>query len=176
MLSAAPSIPSPTASGGNQLHSSRQLTSDLSKATCTHSQQTVDSAVCPLESPRQSTMSSSSVTSAVSALEESSLMGSISSFISSFFPVAHAEEGEGEDGDSGEEEEDDDEPEDPQETIYADCENSKACAPAKHHFDACQSRVQEGKGFKGEDCIEEFFHLAHCASECTAPKLFKRLV
>lgn len=37
----------------------------------------------------------------------------------------------------------------------AECENSKQCAPAKHHFDECTNRVNEGNGFKGEDCMEE---------------------
>uniref|UniRef100_V5GW57 Ubiquinol-cytochrome C reductase hinge domain-containing protein n=1 Tax=Kalmanozyma brasiliensis (strain GHG001) TaxID=1365824 RepID=V5GW57_KALBG len=46
----------------------------------------------------------------------------------------------------------------------------------EHHFDECTKRVEEGKGFEGENCIEEFFHLSHCAQECTAPKLFRKLV
>jgi len=35
----------------------------------------------------------------------------------------------------------------------------------------------EDPDFKGpkEDCVEEFFHLQHCASQCAAPKLFKIL-
>ncbi|PWN95629.1 Non-heme 11 kDa protein of cytochrome bc1 complex, partial [Tilletiopsis washingtonensis] len=60
--------------------------------------------------------------------------------------------------------------------IYEECENSKKCSAAKHHFDDCQTRVTEGKGFKDENCVEEFFHLAHCASECAAPRLFSKLV
>lgn len=90
--------------------------------------------------------------------------------------------------------------------VPTDCEKSKACAPLKHHFDECTKRVEEGKGFEGENCIEEFckfssililhlsmdshtvltlssvrleskiVHLAHCAQECTAPKLFSKLV
>ncbi|GAC97349.1 ubiquinol-cytochrome c reductase complex subunit [Pseudozyma hubeiensis SY62] len=40
-----------------------------------------------------------------------------------------------------------------------DCEKSKACAPLKHHFDECTKRVEEGKGFEGENCIEEFFRM-----------------
>lgn len=39
--------------------------------------------------------------------------------------------------------------------IYEECENSKACAPAKHHFEECTKRVNEGQGFEGETCIEE---------------------
>ncbi|UZJ53534.1 hypothetical protein CBS101457_002854 [Exobasidium rhododendri] len=111
----------------------------------------------------------------------SSLFDSISSAFSSFFPVAHADEGEddegGDDGkdeggekeeggddkeeeggDAGgeEEEEDDDEPEDIMPGIYEDCENSKECSPAKHHFLECQERVEAGNGFKDENCVEEF--------------------
>jgi hypothetical protein len=37
-----------------------------------------------------------------------------------------------------------------------ECENSKKCSAAKHHFDDCQTRVTEGKGFKDENCVEEF--------------------
>ncbi|PWN33275.1 Non-heme 11 kDa protein of cytochrome bc1 complex [Meira miltonrushii] len=59
--------------------------------------------------------------------------------------------------------------------IYEECENSKGCAPAKHHFMECQERVESGNGFKDENCVEEFFHLAHCASECSAPRVFSKL-
>ena len=61
-----------------------------------------------------------------------------------------------EDAEEEEEEEDEDEPEDPAPAIYEECEKSKACAPLKHHFDECTKRVEEGKGFEGENCIEEF--------------------
>lgn len=40
-------------------------------------------------------------------------------------------------------------------SIYEACQDSKECAPAKHHFEECTNRVNEGKGFKGEDCMEE---------------------
>ncbi|EFE40636.1 hypothetical protein TRV_04686 [Trichophyton verrucosum HKI 0517] len=61
-----------------------------------------------------------------------------------------------------------------------ECSNSKACAPAKHHFDDCVERVtrnSEDPEFKGphEDCVEEFFHLQHCATQCAAPKLWREL-
>ncbi|KAJ9477787.1 Cytochrome b-c1 complex subunit 6, mitochondrial, partial [Pseudozyma hubeiensis] len=136
-------------------------------------------------------MPSSSVTVSLPASGEESVYSSVSSFFSSLLPVAHAEEEssddaeeesedkESEGGDAEEEEEEEeeeDEPEDPAPAIYEDCEKSKACAPLKHHFDECTKRVEEGKGFEGENCIEEFFHLAHCAQECTAPKLFSKLV
>ncbi|GJC89709.1 cytochrome b-c1 complex subunit 6 [Colletotrichum liriopes] len=54
----------------------------------------------------------------------------------------------------------------------------KACAPAKHHYDECVERVTAAadseEGAK-EDCVEEFFHLAHCATQCAAPKLWAKL-
>lgn len=106
-----------------------------------------------------------------------------------------------EEGGDEEEEDEDDEPEDPLPSIYegeqysllykdekmlctnpvtplspfTECENSKECAPAKHHFLECQERVESGNGFKDENCVEEFFHLAHCASECSAPRVFSKL-
>lgn len=61
-------------------------------------------------------------------------------------------------------------------TERAECQNSSGCSEARHHFEECQERVTEGKGYEGEDCVEEFFHLAHCALECAAPKLFAKLV
>ncbi|RQM07700.1 hypothetical protein DH86_00001728 [Scytalidium sp. 3C] len=59
---------------------------------------------------------------------------------------------------------------------------AEAEAPAEneqHHFDECVERVtgaddSEKKG-PHEDCVEEFFHLAHCASACAAPKLWREL-
>ncbi|KAI1106598.1 Non-heme 11 kDa protein of cytochrome bc1 complex [Jackrogersella minutella] len=86
-----------------------------------------------------------------------------------------------EDNDSSEEEaeeeEDEEEIEDPKEKLEEECKNSKACAPAKHHFDECVERVTgaEDSGESKEDCVEEFFHLAHCASQCAAPKLWSVL-
>ncbi|KAJ1032469.1 hypothetical protein NDA16_000493 [Ustilago loliicola] len=135
-------------------------------------------------------MPSSSVTVSLPVAGDESVFSSVSSFFSSLLPVAHAEEEssddneseekeseeESEDAEEEEDEEDEDEPEDPAPAIYEECEKSKACASLKHHFDECTKRVEEGKGFEGENCIEEFFHLAHCAQECTAPKLFAKLV
>ncbi|KAG8169739.1 hypothetical protein KVR01_000484 [Diaporthe batatas] len=76
-----------------------------------------------------------------------------------------------------EEEEDDDEPKDPKEELEEECKESKQCAPAKHHYDECVERVtsQEADGGAKEDCVEEFFHLAHCATACAAPKLWSKL-
>ena len=82
-----------------------------------------------------------------------------------------------EDDEEEEEDEDDDEPKDPKEELEEACKNSKQCAPAKHHFDECVERVtaQEADGEAKEDCVEEFFHLAHCATQCAAPKLWSVL-
>ncbi|KAI4790058.1 Non-heme 11 kDa protein of cytochrome bc1 complex [Aureobasidium sp. EXF-8845] len=84
------------------------------------------------------------------------------------------EEEEAEDEDDEEE----DEPEDPKPKIEEECAKSAECAPHKHHYDHCVERVtkqQEENGKADEDCVEEFFHLAHCATACAAPKLFKQL-
>ena len=50
-----------------------------------------------------------------------------------------------------------------------ECSKTPECAPHKHHFDECVARVtaaeeeeDESKKGKKEDCVEEFFHLAHC--------------
>ncbi|KAK0534524.1 ubiquinol--cytochrome-c reductase subunit 6 [Tilletia horrida] len=99
--------------------------------------------------------------------ESTSVLSSVSSFFSSLLPAGHADEGEdskeGDDGeteeggdDAEEEEEEEDEPEDELPAIYESCENSAKCKSAKSHFEHCQERVSEGKGFHGEDCIEEF--------------------
>ncbi|EEQ85672.2 ubiquinol-cytochrome c reductase subunit 6 [Blastomyces dermatitidis ER-3] len=79
-----------------------------------------------------------------------------------------------------EEEEEEEEVEDIKPKLEEECANSAKCAPAKHHFDECVERVtrnSEDPDFKGphEDCVEEFFHLQHCATKCAAPKLFRAL-
>ncbi|KAL1902377.1 Cytochrome b-c1 complex subunit 6, mitochondrial [Sporothrix stenoceras] len=71
-----------------------------------------------------------------------------------------------------EEEEDEEEVVDPKDQLEEDCRNSKECAPAKHHFEECVERVENGSK---EDCVEEFFHLTHCATQCAAPKLWAKL-
>ncbi|KAF8254145.1 Non-heme 11 kDa protein of cytochrome bc1 complex [Wilcoxina mikolae CBS 423.85] len=79
-----------------------------------------------------------------------------------------------------EEEEEEEEPEDPFPALLAECEKTKECSPGKHHYDECVERVTaaaedaDSKGPK-EDCVEEFFHLIHCATQCAAPKLFAKL-
>jgi len=74
-----------------------------------------------------------------------------------------------------EEEEEDDEPEDVQPVLREQCQSSARCAPLKHHFEHCQEKVNNGQGFKGEDCVEEMFHLMHCADECAGPQLFAKI-
>ncbi|KAI9858156.1 MAG: ubiquinol--cytochrome-c reductase subunit 6 [Trichoglossum hirsutum] len=93
-----------------------------------------------------------------------------------------AEDDAGEDGgEEEEEEEEEEEPEDVKPKLEEECANSKQCAPYKHHFDECVERVTEAQEHAGdnkgphEDCVEEFFHLAHCASQCAAPKLWTQL-
>ncbi|CZS95974.1 related to ubiquinol-cytochrome c reductase complex subunit [Rhynchosporium agropyri] len=77
-----------------------------------------------------------------------------------------------------EEEEEDEDMVDPKEKLEEECKSSKACSPAKHHFDECVERVtgahehSTDKKHPDEDCVEEFFHLAHCATACAAPKLW----
>jgi len=126
------------------------------------------------------------------------------SMLQSFFTTAHAEEDkpeeaeaeessdqdeepkeedEADDGEDDAEEEDEDEdedeeePEDPKPALEDECANSRQCAPAKHHFDDCVERVTEAGEHPEhkEDCVEEFFHLAHCATTCAAPKLWSKL-
>ncbi|PLW09271.1 hypothetical protein PCANC_10995 [Puccinia coronata f. sp. avenae] len=82
--------------------------------------------------------------------------------------------GEEEEGEK-EEEEEEDEPEDPAPAIREECAESK-CSKYKHHFDHCQERVLGGKGDKGEDCVEELFHLMHCVDDCATPQIFRKLV
>ncbi|RSL63643.1 hypothetical protein CEP53_004356 [Fusarium sp. AF-6] len=87
------------------------------------------------------------------------------------------EEAEEEEEEEDEDEEDEEELVDPKDTLEEECRNSPQCAPAKHHFDECVERVQqqESEGGAKEDCVEEFFHLAHCATACAAPKLWAKL-
>jgi ubiquinol-cytochrome c reductase subunit 6 len=85
--------------------------------------------------------------------------------------------GDDEDEEPEEEEEEEEEP-DPKEKLEKECAESKECHGPKHHYDECAQRVTgqiENDGKAKEDCVEEFFHLAHCASQCAAPKLFAQL-
>ncbi|KAL2000412.1 hypothetical protein VTN02DRAFT_3096 [Thermoascus thermophilus] len=85
-----------------------------------------------------------------------------------------------EEEEQSEPEEEEEEVEDIKPKLEEECANSSQCAPFKHHFDECVERVtrqQEDPDYKGpkEDCVEEFFHLQHCATQCAAPKLWKAL-
>ncbi|KZT03235.1 Non-heme 11 kDa protein of cytochrome bc1 complex [Laetiporus sulphureus 93-53] len=115
---------------------------------------------------------------------------SLSSFLSPFFPVAHAdapEEKEPEEKQAveekaeEEEEEEEEEPEDIMPALREECENSARCVAATKHFQQCEERVNSGKGFEHEDCIEELYvteqHncMMHCVDDCVAPKLFAKL-
>lgn len=121
------------------------------------------------------------------------MSSSVASFFSSLFPTAYADapeekeeeqpkeqeeeeskdEGEGEEG--GEAEEEEEEPVDPAEALREECQNSSKCASLTKHFQHCQEKVSSGQGFKGEDCVEELFHMMHCVDNCVAPKLFSKL-
>ncbi|RPA74511.1 Non-heme 11 kDa protein of cytochrome bc1 complex [Ascobolus immersus RN42] len=77
-----------------------------------------------------------------------------------------------------EEEEEEDEPVDPMPRLMEECAETPKCAPYKHHYDECTARVtgaQEAGEETNEDCVEEFFHLVHCTTQCAAPKLFAEL-
>ncbi|KAM6493578.1 Non-heme 11 kDa protein of cytochrome bc1 complex [Amanita muscaria] len=103
------------------------------------------------------------------------MSSSITSFFSSFFPTVHADapEDKEEVENKTEEAEEEEEPEDIHPAIREECQASAKCAALTKHFEHCQEKVQEGKGFKGEDCVEEL--MMHCVDECTAPKLFAKL-
>lgn len=34
---------------------------------------------------------------------------------------------------------------------------SSKCVPLTRHFQHCEEKIQEGKGYKGEDCVEELY-------------------
>ncbi|KIX97424.1 uncharacterized protein Z520_06876 [Fonsecaea multimorphosa CBS 102226] len=89
-------------------------------------------------------------------------------------------EEEGGEDEEEEEEEEEEEPVDPKPRLEEECARSAQCSGYKHHFDECVERVtsqEENPDHKGpkENCVEEFFHLQHCATQCAAPKLFKQL-
>lgn len=39
--------------------------------------------------------------------------------------------------------------------LREEAQESSKCKAAAHHFFHCQEKVQSGKGFKHEDCVEE---------------------
>ncbi|KAG9203683.1 hypothetical protein G6514_002293 [Epicoccum nigrum] len=90
----------------------------------------------------------------------------------------HRPSDDSDDEEEAEEEEDEEEIVDPKETLEEECKNSKECHGPKHHYDECVERVTgqiDNDGKASEDCVEEFFHLVHCATACAAPKLFAQL-
>ncbi|KAJ7467031.1 Non-heme 11 kDa protein of cytochrome bc1 complex [Mycena latifolia] len=106
-------------------------------------------------------------------------MSGISSFLSSFFPIIHADAAEEKPADTqlpedaAAEESKEEEPEDEHPAIRAACEERADCAPLKHRFEKCQAKLQAGEGLKGEDCVEEI--IVHCSEACAAPQLFAKL-
>jgi len=71
--------------------------------------------------------------------------------------------------------EEDEEPEDIHPQLREEAQESPKCKAAAQHFFHCQEKVQSGKGFKHEDCVEEMFHMMHCTDNEVAPKLFVKL-
>ena len=107
------------------------------------------------------------------------MSSSVSSFFSSFFSSSIHNDSEEKPEEVPEaqeaQEEEPEEPEDEHPAIREECKESAKCAALAKHFEHCQEKVQSGQGFKGEDCVEELFHLMHCADDCAAPKLFSKL-
>lgn len=50
-----------------------------------------------------------------------------------------------------------------QPALREECKESAKCAALTKHFEHCQEKVQSGKGFKHEDCVEEL-----CVSNITS--------
>ncbi|ORY26232.1 ubiquinol-cytochrome C reductase hinge domain-containing protein [Naematelia encephala] len=116
------------------------------------------------------------------AREEESTPSFFSQLVSFVLPTAHAEEPKddseeeekSEEEEAGGEEEEEEEPEDIAPGIREECESTECTGPSKH-FKHCAEKIEKGEGWKGEDCVEELFHLMHCVDTCSAPKLFKKL-
>ncbi|KAH9966320.1 hypothetical protein BGW80DRAFT_1342104 [Lactifluus volemus] len=69
--------------------------------------------------------------------------------------------------------EEEEEPEDIHPMLREEAQESSKCKASTHHFLHCQEKVQSGKGFKHEDCVEEI--MMHCTDNEVAPKLFAKL-
>ncbi|KAJ6492350.1 hypothetical protein DFH09DRAFT_876124, partial [Mycena vulgaris] len=86
-------------------------------------------------------------------------MSGTGSFILSLFPTKHADAVEEKPAPAEEPKEEgptaEEEPEDVHPAIRAEYEARRDCAPMKHDFKKCQEKMQAGKGFKGEECVEE---------------------
>ena len=52
--------------------------------------------------------------------------------------------------------------------IREDCQNGE-CAKFASHFQHCQEKVEAGKGWHGEDCVDEMFHMMHCVDVSPLP-------
>ncbi|KAF6748193.1 Non-heme 11 kDa protein of cytochrome bc1 complex [Ephemerocybe angulata] len=107
-------------------------------------------------------------------------MSSIVSFLSSFVSTVHNDAAEDkpeepveEQKEEQKEEEEEEEPEDIHPAIRESCKTTR-CAKLAEHFEHCQEKVQSGKGFPHEDCVEEL--MMHCIDDCAAPTLFEKLV
>ncbi|KDQ26551.1 QCR6, subunit of the ubiquinol cytochrome-c reductase complex [Pleurotus ostreatus PC15] len=113
----------------------------------------------------------------------------IADFFSSIFTTVHADEEKSADAEkqvaanseeqaesteTPAEEEEEEEPEDALPELREQCQTGQ-CASLTKHFEHCQEKVQNGDGFKGEDCVEEMCHMMHCVDACVAPKLFSKL-
>jgi len=105
------------------------------------------------------------------------MSSTLTSFFSSFLPTSYAEEVKPpkEEGEAQGEEAEAEEPEDVLPALREGCTQSAACAGFDKHFQHCTEKVTSGQGYKGEDCIEELFHLMHCVDNCIAPKVFSKL-
>ncbi|KAH9976992.1 hypothetical protein BJV74DRAFT_861294 [Russula compacta] len=106
---------------------------------------------------------------------------SISSFFSSLVGTLHADAPEEVNAPETEPQEEvaaeaeEEEPEDVHPKLLEEAQESPKCKAATQHFFHCQEKVQSGKGFKHEDCVEEMFHMMHCTNNEVAPKLFAKL-
>ncbi|KAI0262812.1 hypothetical protein BC834DRAFT_1027910 [Gloeopeniophorella convolvens] len=112
---------------------------------------------------------------------------SLSSFFSSFIGTVHAdspeekapeeqkEESQEEPQEEAAEEaaEEEEDPEDIHPQLREEAQESPKCRAAAQHFFHCQEKVESGKGFKHEDCVEEI--MMHCTDNELAPKLFAKL-
>ncbi|KAI9448623.1 Non-heme 11 kDa protein of cytochrome bc1 complex [Lactarius psammicola] len=104
---------------------------------------------------------------------------SLSSFFSSFVGTLHAdapEESKVSEAEPQEVEEvavEEEDPEDIHPQLREEAQESSKCKAAAQHFFHCQEKVQSGKGFKHEDCVEEI--MMHCTDNELAPKLFAKL-
>ncbi|QEU60987.1 Qcr6 [Kluyveromyces lactis] len=102
--------------------------------------------------------------------------------------VAKAEDDVEEDEEDEEDDEDEDDEDEEEEqgdqldALREECKSTEEGKHLVHHYLECVERVQKAQEEPGyedlaykEDCVEEFFHLAHFVDECAAPKLFDYL-